>query len=169
MFNNNQPPTNKSVWMMLLVTLALLMSGCANAAPATATVPAPAPVQVTEPPIAEPLTAEDKAGLVAALQAVGATVESGETVSQPFFTPAGNIIKVNGSDVQVFEYESAEAMAGEASQVAPDGSSIGSSMVDWMDIPHFYKAGRIIVLYVGSDEKVLAWLENALGPQFAGG
>lgn len=37
-----------------------------------------------------------------------------------------------------------------------------------MDIPHFYKAGRIIVLYVGSDETVLGLLEEILGSQFAG-
>ena len=111
---------------------------------------------------------EDQASLIAALQAAGATVEVGDPITQAFFTPEGKIIKVNGADVQVFEYESAEAMESEASQVAPDGGSIGTSMVTWVDTPHFYKAGRIIVLYVGSDSTILGFLEKALGPQFAG-
>jgi hypothetical protein len=42
-------------------------------------------------------------------------------------------------------------------------------MVSWMDTPHFYKTGKIIVLYVGSDTTVLELLEGVLGPQFAGG
>jgi hypothetical protein len=59
-------------------------------------------------------------------------------------------------------------MENEASQVSPDGGSIGTSMVIWMDAPHFYKAGHIIVLYVGSDATMLDLLEGALGAQFAG-
>ena len=105
---------------------------------------------------------------VDALRAAGATVEPSEPITQVFFTPEGNILKVNGADVQVFEYESEEAMEAEASQVTPDGGSIGTTMVTWMDTPHFYKAGRIIVLYVGSDGAILSLLEEVLGPQFAG-
>lgn len=39
--------------------------------------------------------------LVARLQANGATVTTVENVSQPFFIPEGQIIAVNGQDVQV--------------------------------------------------------------------
>jgi hypothetical protein len=63
--------------------------------------------------------------------------------------------------------ENAEAMESDASQVTPEGGSIGTTMVTWMDAPHFYKAGHIIVLYVGSDETILGLLEQMLGPQFA--
>jgi hypothetical protein len=81
----------------------------------------------------------------------------------------GNTLKVNGADVQVFEYENAEAMELDSSQIAPDGSSNATTMITWIDTPHFYKSGRIIALYIGSDEAVLGLLENALGSQFAGG
>ena len=134
----------------LFLVLALVVSGCANTASP------------------EPLVVEDQAGLIAALQAAGATVEVGDPISQDFFGPEGNILKVNGADVQVFEYESADTMENEASQVAPDGGSIGTSMVSWMDAPHFYKTGRIISLYVGSDQTILDVLEMVMGPQFAG-
>jgi hypothetical protein len=146
------------IWMILLLVFALIVSGCANNSLAAG------PDVTTEPD-----SVQDKATLVDALQDAGATVEEGDPISQPFFTPEGSILKVNGADVQVFAYESAESMEEEASQVMPDGGSIGTSMVAWMDTPHFYQAGRIIVLYVGSDEAVLGVLEKALGPQFAGG
>lgn len=144
------------IWMISLFVISLTVSACANN-PLTAA-----------PSTLEPDTIEDKAALTTALQNAGASVEAGESVSQDFFTPEGSILQVNGADVQVFEYESMQAMEEEASQVSPDGSSIGTSMVMWMDAPHFYKTGKIIALYVGSDETVLDLLEGVLGPQFAG-
>ena len=95
-------------------------------------------------------------------------METGEPISQDFFTAEGGILKVNGADVQVFEYSSTEEMENEASQVSPDGGSIGTSMLMWVDAPHFYRSGRIIVLYVGSDPTVLGLLDATLGKQFAG-
>jgi hypothetical protein len=142
---------------VLLLVFAFAVSGCGGAPTADAANASP-----------EPLAIEDQASLIVALQAAGATVESGESITQAFFSPEGSIIKVNEADVQIFEYESTEAMENEASQVAPDGGSIGTTMVTWMDTPHFYKAGRIIVLYIGSDETVLGLLEKVLGAQFAG-
>jgi hypothetical protein len=161
----------KQILTVLLLMLAVVMSGCAgnSANNPTPTLPAaPTEPPVTESPETEPSAVEDQASFIAALEASGATVETGEPVSQPFFSPEGSTIKVNGADVQVFEYESAEAMESEASQVAPDGGSTGTTMITWVDTPHFYKASRIIVLYVGSDEPVLGLLEEILGPQFAG-
>jgi hypothetical protein len=111
---------------------------------------------------------EDQADLLAALRDAGATVDVVDSVDQIFFSPQGSIISVNGADVQVFEYESSEAMEAEAAQVAPDGGSIGTSMVTWVDVPHFYKTGRVIVLYVGSDAATLGLLETVIGSQFAG-
>jgi hypothetical protein len=138
---------------LLLALLAYILSGCGNGA--------------TPSPTGAPVV-EDQASLLVALQAAGATAEVADTIIQDFFTPEGSIIKVNGQDVQVFEYESAEAMEAEAAQVAPDGGSVGTAMMMWMDAPHFYKTGRILVLYVGSDTTVPGLLENVIGPQFAG-
>jgi hypothetical protein len=143
---------------VLAMVLGLLLSACGSAPHASASNASPEPREV-----------EDQASLVAALEAAGATVETGDPISQPFFSVQGNILKVNGADVQVFEYESSEAMELESSQIAPDGSSSATTMITWIDTPHFYKAGKIIVLYIGSDATVLDLLEAALGQQFAGG
>ena len=117
----------------------------------------------------EARSVEDQASLLNALKAAGATVEVGDSITQEFFRVEGQTVKVNEGDLQVFEYESPEAMEKDASQVAPDGGSIGTSMVSWIDTPHFYKAGRIIVLYLGSDQAILDLLNKVIGPQFAGG
>ena len=153
----------KCLLLILFSLLVCVLSGCGSGATTTATPPAAMPSPTTGA-----TAVEDQASLLAALQAAGATTTVGDTVTQDFFTPQGQIIDVNGVDIQVFEYENAEAMEGEAAQVAPDGGSIGTSMVTWMDAPHFYKAGRIIVLYVGSDSAVKGLLDQVLGSQFAG-
>jgi hypothetical protein len=130
--------------------------------------------QASDVPDAEPTPSHggsvgDYVSLVDALRAAGATVEPGDSVEQAFFSVAGRIIKVNGVDVQVFEYVSAQAMDADASRVAPDGGSVGTSMVTWIETPHFFKAGRVLVLYVGEDAAVLDVLKSVLGGQFAGG
>lgn len=111
---------------------------------------------------------EDLNTLVTALGAAGMTVEQAGPVEQPFFTAPGQIVRVNGEDVQVYTYETAEALEGEASQISADASTIGTSMPTWQDNPHFFKAGRLLVLYVGQNQKILDLLEGAFGPQFAG-
>jgi hypothetical protein len=139
--------------LVIILIFTYILCGCGDA--------------VTASPISTSVV-EDQASFLVALQTAGATSNIGDSVVQDFFTPQGQIISVNGADVQIFEYESAEAMESEAAQVAPDGGSIGTSMVTWMDAPHFYKTGRIIILYVGSNTAILDLLENVIGPQFAG-
>ena len=111
---------------------------------------------------------DDVESLAEALRTAGVTVESGDEIEQPFFTVAGQVLKVNGADVQVFVYDTAEAMEAEATQVAEDGGSVGTNMVNWVESPHFYKFGRTLVLYVGEDPTVKSLLEGIFGPQFAG-
>jgi len=117
---------------------------------------------------AEPAAVEDLGSVGQALRDSGATVEGGDSVEQAFFSVTGQILKVNGADVQAFEYKSLEAMEAEAALVAPDGGSVGTSMAMWVATPHFFKAGRVLVLYVGDDAAILDLLKSVLGEQFAG-
>lgn len=144
-----------------MLMFAILFAACAPQA------------QATDVPDAGPTTShggpvEDYVSLVDALRASNATVEPGDSVEQAFFSVTGQIIKVNGADAQVFEYESKEAMEAEAALVAPDGGSVGTSMMMWMATPHFFKSGRALVLYVGDDAATLDLLKSVLGEQFAG-
>ncbi|MDQ2690991.1 MAG: hypothetical protein M3Y68_03065 [Chloroflexota bacterium] len=106
--------------------------------------------------------------LVNSLQAAGATVEPGEGVEQPFFSVPGQTIQVNDQAVQVYVYESAEALEAEAAEISEDGSSIGTTMVNWEQPPHFFKSGRVLALYLGEDPNILNLLGSVLNPEFAG-
>ncbi len=108
------------------------------------------------------------ANLVNDLRVAGVQVESAGEVSQPFFSVKGKVIKGNDGDVQVFEFGNTAATNTAASEISSDGSSIGRSQPNWIAPPHFYKKGKIIVLYLGDNATILKALEVALGRQFAG-
>lgn len=106
--------------------------------------------------------------LVNRLRTSGEKVQRAGRVDQPFFSVKGQIITVNGEQVQVFEYATTKTAEREAKSVSDTGSSVRTSMPRWVAPPHFYKSGRLIVLYVGEDSAVIEALESALGRQFAG-
>lgn len=125
----------------------------------------------------------DYGRLVDRLREAGATLEeAGETelpgAGEPIFSVTSKTIKVNGENISVLEYSDEARAETEAKFISPDGFSLtrppdsksdGSvAMVDWIAPPHWYQSGRIIVLYVGRNQKIIDLLESALGPQFAG-
>jgi len=91
-------------------------------------------------------------------------------LSQPFFSVDAQVLNAYGEDIQVFEYDSGDdALADvDESGLTPDGQ-FETVMVTWIDTPHFYQTGDLIVLYVGSNSDVTTMLEDLLGPQIAGG
>jgi hypothetical protein len=117
---------------------------------------------------ATPVVSPSFLGLMNNLRATGAQVEIGNETSQPFFAVKGKIVKLNGNDVQVFEYADTNAANADAARVSRDGSSIGTTMATWMSTPHFFKKDNLIVLYVRDTKTVLDALAQVLGAQFAG-
>ena len=106
--------------------------------------------------------------LVNALKRRGEKIVRKGKVEQPFFSVQGRIITVGDQDVQVFEYRTVSAAARDAGKLSPKGSSVGISVPRWIAPPHFFKSGRLIVLYVGDNAHVVEALTDVLGPQFAG-
>jgi hypothetical protein len=99
---------------------------------------------------------------------VTAQQNAGVTIEQPFFTVLRQTLKVNGQESQVYVFDTPQAMESATAQVAADGSSNGTTTPSWTDDPHFYKAGSLLIVYVGKDQKILDILSEAFGPQFAG-
>lgn len=110
----------------------------------------------------------DYTSLIDNLRAAGIVVKPGGEVVQPFFSVKGKIIKVDGEDVQVFQYSHKTETDAQTAQVSPDGSAVGTTKIQWFGPPHFYKREKLLVLYVGDNEKVLKALEDVLGQQVAG-
>jgi len=116
--------------------------------------------------------------LVAKLRVSGAKVMPGAAISQPFMDVQGRTLSVDGEQLQVYEYASLADANKQAARISLDGTTftvvsssgmpIGSTQVDWVKPPHLYKAGRIIVIYIGTNIAVMHLLEGILGKQFAG-
>ncbi len=122
----------------------------------------------SEPTVAASTEVNDLESFLAALRAAGANVEAVGLITQPFFPVEGQAIQVNGADVQVFEFPTETDARSAASQISPDGGSAGTTMINWMATPHFYQAGKLIVLYVGDDSSITTLLTSVLNAQFAG-
>jgi hypothetical protein len=101
--------------------------------------------------------------LKGALEAGGATIEPTGELEQAFFSVNGRTARIDGADVQVFEYADEASRLAESSLIAPDGGSIGTTMVTWVDQPTFWAKGRLIVLYVGREAAVIENLGRVLG------
>lgn len=101
--------------------------------------------------------------LVDALRAEGAQVEPQGSVKQPFFDISAQIILVNGSRLEVFDFGKAEFQQAASEQISADGFTIGTMVVDWVEQPNFWAKDRIIVLYVGRDAETIALLNQILG------
>lgn len=120
----------------------------------------------------------DYALLVNRLRAAGATVETQGTAGDTYgLHGRGRALLVNAARVEVYEYSDAAGAEADAQHISADGTtfrwqgSFGSEhvvTVDFVAPPHWYRAGRILVLYVGADASIGALLEQQLGQPFAG-
>ncbi len=116
--------------------------------------------------------------LIAQLKAAGAKIVPGTSLNQPFMAVGGRTLTVNGEQIQVYEYASVSDADRQAAAISSDGSSFttissngvptGATQVDWIKPPHLYKAGRLIVIYIGTNDSLIHLLEGVVGKQFAG-
>jgi hypothetical protein len=143
----------------LLVLIAVLLTACGT----------------TQGPPSHGGTVQDQVSLIDTLRSKNVSVDISGGISQPFLhAPSGTIVRLSGgplttpADVQLFEYGSASAASGDTKQIRPDGSGNATTIVDWVAPPHFFVKGRVMAIYVGSDQAVLNLLSSVLGPQFAG-
>lgn len=114
--------------------------------------------------------ATDYSSLVNAIQSRGVLVEHIDEIaseSSSFSVPI-HVISVGGVDVQIYEFASESDAKTASLTVSEDGTEIGLSIIRWMDEPHFYTNGKLIVQYIGHNPEIMNLLESFLGKQFAG-
>ncbi|MGQ0792187.1 MAG: hypothetical protein ACT4NJ_08220 [Nitrosopumilaceae archaeon] len=123
----------------------------------------------------EPITSSDGIvtdypSLIDAIKSRGVLVKYIEEIAaegSSFSVPI-KVISVGGADIQVYEFQSESDAQVSSLTISEDGTEIGTSIIRWMDTPHFYTKGKIIVLYVGQNPEITNLLESFLGTQFAG-
>lgn len=159
----------KKMITVLLISLILVLALSACSGAGTSNIPG---TGNTTPGTLSPGSAGAVGGIaefIDAIKAAGATVETGGTVQQPFFNVAGQEVKIDGESVQVFEFADETTRTEISGAISHDASQIGTSIPSWISTPHIWAQGRLIVLYVGTNDSVLAVLNNVLGVPIAEG
>jgi hypothetical protein len=106
------------------------------------------------------------AELIDNLRLAGAQVELGGKIDQPMlkkYGVEGQIVQVNGVDVQVFEFGNEFTRSILSGQISEDGSTIAGQDIPWEGQPNFWAEGRIVVLYVGTDAAMIDLLSSVMG------
>ena len=96
------------------------------------------------------------------LEFPGADVEEVGQITQDSFAVPGRLLRVDRTEIQVFEF----AVTGEARQpaasISSGGSTVGTTMIAWVSRPHFFLNGRMIVLCVGKEESIVSPVKGAM-------
>ncbi|MCV0392735.1 MAG: hypothetical protein K5790_05500 [Nitrosopumilus sp.] len=106
--------------------------------------------------------------LVSAIKSRGLLVKQVDEIIDSPFLVSTKVLSVSDIDLQVYEFGSASEVQKAIEMVSLDGTEIGLSIIRWMDVPHFYSQGKIIVQYIGHDPEMINLLDSLLGNQFAG-
>jgi len=102
------------------------------------------------------------------LEKNGASMELVEILEDTPFSIPGFVVLVNGEHIQVYEFFSETKTLEASIMISQDGTEIGTSIIRWIDEPHFYSKGNVIVQYIGHNPEMLNLLDSLLGNQFAG-
>ena len=103
---------------------------------------------------------DDLQEVMAILRTTGVPAALGDAVTDPAISVPGQILMLNGQELQVFTYATAEELESQASRLADDGNPENE--------PQYYKLGNMLVRYAGRDTLVRDLLEDVLGAQAAG-
>jgi hypothetical protein len=103
------------------------------------------------------------------LEKAGAKIKTITNGSNTFLKGEATAIKIDEEFINVYEYKSSDQMEADLKTIRSDGAIVGNAFVDWVSIPHIYKNGNMIVLYVGENKEIKDMIQKSVGNQFAGG
>lgn len=102
------------------------------------------------------------------LRDVGAAVSVAGAVGEGLFDAPGTGLKIDGEDVQAYEFVDPLAAETAARSVSPGGGIVGTRALQWMAPVRFHRLDRVIVVYAGHSDGLRQRLRRALGDPFAG-
>lgn len=114
----------------------------------------------------------DMTPFLAQLRSRGVAVERVAEAQQPFLRPIGARLRLNGGplsgsvEVDSYAYDRPATAAEDAARVQPDTSArwtepngnVKTASLIWVAPPHFFRHDTFLVLYVGTDQALLALL-----------
>lgn len=106
--------------------------------------------------------------LMNGLTRAGDRVTSDGTASGFPLAPTAQLLCANGTKVIVYEYTDRASRVAVSDTISADGFAIGRDgviyIMEWVVPPHFFANGRVIVLVLGDDARLLQTLSRLMGP-----
>lgn len=121
-----------------------------------------------DPEMSNHVSEYDYTSLIDTLEKKGIVANTVEILDDSSFSVPTIVMEVNGEMIQVYEFSSKTDAKNASEIVSKDGTEIGLSIIRWIDEPHFYNKGKLIVQYIGHNLEMVSLLESLLGNQFAG-
>ena len=92
------------------------------------------------------------------------TVEpTDQTVIHSFFRVPGQVVRVNGQDLQVFVYPDETARKSDSARISADGKLIAGEEVNWPSPPRFASSANVLSVLLTSDTRLAGRVERAIG------
>jgi penicillin-binding protein 2 len=89
--------------------------------------------------------------------------QTDRTILHPFFRAPGQVVLVNGQELQVFVYPDATARKSDAARISADGRLIAGEVVSWPAPPRFASAGNVLTVLLSPDARLAGRVERAIG------
>ncbi len=89
--------------------------------------------------------------------------QTDRTVLHPFFRAPGQVVVVNGQELQVFVYPDATSRKSDSARISADGRLIAGEVVSWPTPPRFASAGNVLTVLLSSDARLAGRVERAIG------
>jgi penicillin-binding protein 2 len=91
------------------------------------------------------------------------TVEqTDQTVLYPFFRVPGQLVRVNGHDLQIFVYPDPTARKSDSARISADGKLIAGEAVDWPALPQFASHANVLTVLLSGDVRLAGRVERAI-------
>ena len=84
------------------------------------------------------------------------------------FTGESVMADIDGEPYRFFRYDTVDAAQADRAKISADGKTIDGKTMAWEGPVHIFFLNKRIVIYVGSDAKTLATIEQVFGPKIAG-
>lgn len=119
------------------------------------------PAAPESPPVRNALELSD------ALQRAGFAVTWMGPIEHPALDTPGQRLQIDGTEVQVFEFDSEAERSRMAGKVDGNGNLQGAPLADWQGQPHLWATERLLVTYPGLEGGTVLLLSALLGDPMA--
>lgn len=91
------------------------------------------------------------------------TVEkTDQTLLHKFFRVPGQLVRVNGQDLQVFVYPDEIARKSDSARISADGKLIAGEEVTWLETPRFSSSGNVLTVLISADTRLAGRVDRAV-------